>query len=219
MDLASPAITNYMAIGTPYTNNSQISFQSGAQVTTLTPTTDSGGTIASYSISPSLPAGLHFNTSSGIISGTPSVEISETSFTVAGSNMCGTTSHILRITVTSQPLPSDANDPDELNIKIVVGVVLVTVSASLSAIFFYRRFINSRTAPIASVVPFDETLWHRSVAKSTGKVYWIQMQTGEISYTNPNPNNAVEAAVHHEKERGNFLQSDLQPDMLAESKK
>ncbi len=45
-----------------------------------------GGNVSSWSISPSLPEGLEFNTTNGLINGVASVEFNRTTFTVSGSN-------------------------------------------------------------------------------------------------------------------------------------
>ena len=42
----------------------------GVAITTLTPT-NTGGPVLTWAISPALPAGLSFNTSTGVLSGTP----------------------------------------------------------------------------------------------------------------------------------------------------
>ena len=61
--------------------------------------TSSGGTITSYSISPSVSAGLTFNTSTGILSGTPTETRTTTLYTITGSNSSGsaTETFILRV--------------------------------------------------------------------------------------------------------------------------
>lgn len=51
-------------------NPSTVSFTQGVVITSMAPTV-SGFAVTGYSISPSLPAGLNFDTSTGIISGTP----------------------------------------------------------------------------------------------------------------------------------------------------
>ena len=72
-DIAPSSIT--------YTPNS-LSLTKDTTMTTATPTS-SGGAVTSWSISPSsLPAGLSFSTSTGAISGTPTVTSSSTSYTV-----------------------------------------------------------------------------------------------------------------------------------------
>jgi gliding motility-associated-like protein len=52
--------------------------------------TNSGGTATSYAISPALPAGLSFNTTTGAISGTPTASLARTTFTISGTNSDGT---------------------------------------------------------------------------------------------------------------------------------
>ena len=49
-----------------------------------------GGAADSYSISPALPSGLLFNTSTGIISGTPTVALQSSTYTISGTNSDGT---------------------------------------------------------------------------------------------------------------------------------
>jgi hypothetical protein len=62
--------------------------------------TSTGGAIASYSISPALPAGLTFNTSTGLISGTPTETRTVTTHTITATNASGsaTTNYRLRVT-------------------------------------------------------------------------------------------------------------------------
>ena len=60
-----------------------------------------GGTIASYAISPSAPAGLAFNTTTGVLSGTPSSTQSATAYSVTATNASGSASRTFTLTVTS----------------------------------------------------------------------------------------------------------------------
>ncbi len=55
----------------------------------LSPTVS--GNVVSYSISPSLPAGLSFNTNTGVISGTPTATSAAASYTVTATNASGST--------------------------------------------------------------------------------------------------------------------------------
>jgi hypothetical protein len=61
--------------------------------------TNSGGTVVSYSVSPSLPAGLRFSTTSGIISGTPSAVTAAANYTVTATNSGGSATATLTINV------------------------------------------------------------------------------------------------------------------------
>lgn len=66
-------------------------------ITNLSPTVT--GTVASYSITPTLPTGLAFNTTTGVISGTPTVLSASTNYTVTATNTFGSTTSILSIQV------------------------------------------------------------------------------------------------------------------------
>ena len=70
----------------------------GVVITANNPTS-TGGAVASYSVSPALPAGLSLSTSTGIISGTPTAAAATTTYTVTATNAGGTTTVVLTITV------------------------------------------------------------------------------------------------------------------------
>jgi DNA-binding beta-propeller fold protein YncE len=61
----------------------------------------SGGSVASYSVVPTLPWGLSMNTTTGVIEGTPTVATPETNYTVTAYNASGSASVSLSITVTN----------------------------------------------------------------------------------------------------------------------
>lgn len=71
------------------------------QITPLNPTIQ--GTVSGYSISPSLPTGLSIAASTGVISGTPTVVSSRTSYTVTASGPGGNTTTQLSIVVDDVP--------------------------------------------------------------------------------------------------------------------
>ncbi|MBO4122178.1 putative Ig domain-containing protein [Cupriavidus gilardii] len=58
-----------------------------------------GGPIDAYAITPALPAGLLFDTRTGVINGTPTAAAAEASYTVTGRNAGGQTTVTLRIAV------------------------------------------------------------------------------------------------------------------------
>ncbi len=72
----------------------------------------SGGEATQFSVSRALPAGLSFNTQTGVISGTPSAELAQTTFVVTASNSAGSVTTQFTITVAAaqvgQWLPADA---------------------------------------------------------------------------------------------------------------
>lgn len=60
-----------------------------------------GGTIASYAISPAAPTGLSFNTSTGLLSGTPSTVQTATAYTITATNATSTATRTFTLTVTA----------------------------------------------------------------------------------------------------------------------
>jgi hypothetical protein len=75
-----------------------VSYPTGYAITPNNPTVT--GVVSTWAISPALPAGLSFNTSSGVISGTPTSVTSAANHTVTASNAAGSTQATVNITVT-----------------------------------------------------------------------------------------------------------------------
>ena len=73
-------------------------YTAGTAIVNLSPNT-TGGAVSSYSISPSLPAGLSISPSTGIISGTPTVVSAATLYTVTATNAGGSVTPTLTIMV------------------------------------------------------------------------------------------------------------------------
>ena len=69
----------------------------GAAIGSLTPTVT--GTVAAYSVSPALPAGLSISTYTGVISGTPSAVSASATYTVTATNGTGSTTATVTIEV------------------------------------------------------------------------------------------------------------------------
>ena len=70
---------------------------------------NSGGAVSSFSISPSLPSGLTFNSSNGSISGTPTQAQSQSSYTITATNSGGSSSATFTLTVVA--LVTDTDGP------------------------------------------------------------------------------------------------------------
>ena len=87
---APPASLSYASNPAVYTK--------GSALTSNTPTS-SGGAVVSYAVSPALPTGLTLNTSTGIISGTPTVLSAAANYTITATNTEGSTTTSLNITV------------------------------------------------------------------------------------------------------------------------
>jgi hypothetical protein len=61
--------------------------------------TSSGGTVASYSLTGTLPAGVSFSTTTGRITGTPTVTQTATTYTITATNTSGSTTATFTLTV------------------------------------------------------------------------------------------------------------------------
>jgi hypothetical protein len=79
---------------------SSYSFTVGNAISNISPTY-SGDAATGWSISPALPTGLSFNTSTGVISGTPTVTSGATNYTVTATNATGNGTTILSIATTA----------------------------------------------------------------------------------------------------------------------
>lgn len=73
-------------------------YQVGSPITANSPTS-SGGAVTSYSVNPTLPAGLSLGSSTGVISGTPTQVSSANDYVVTASNATGSVNATLSITV------------------------------------------------------------------------------------------------------------------------
>jgi acetyltransferase-like isoleucine patch superfamily enzyme len=129
-----------------YTNTS-FSFTEGTAVNEC-PTTLSGDAPITLSISPSLPAGLSFNTSTGCITGTPTETSANTNYTVTATNGAGSDTDTFDIEVEAALVPLAPtieyaettfafNTTDAVNIcpSVLTGdpTIVVSVSPSLPA--------------------------------------------------------------------------------------
>ena len=89
-----------------YTPNSQICTL-GVPITPMLPS-NGGGAGVSYTCTPSLPTGLNFNTSTGLIQGTPSVLSVSTVYTITSFNSGGSSPTTVTLTV-NPPSPAIPN--------------------------------------------------------------------------------------------------------------
>ena len=109
--------------GTPFT------LTKDSAMTTATPTS-SGGAVTSWSISPAVPAGLSFSTSTGEISGTPTAISSSTSYTVTASNTGGSATTTITILVNDAPPASVAYSGSPFTLT--KGIAMTTATPSVS---------------------------------------------------------------------------------------
>jgi len=107
----------------------------GTTIANNTPTS-SGGAVASYAVSPTLPAGLTLDTSTGVISGAPTAETAPAGYTITATNTGGSTTVLLGITVVTPytawsaqhnlaqgPSGDDDGDGNSNTLEFVAGLV------------------------------------------------------------------------------------------------
>ena len=85
----------------------------------------SGGAVDSYSISPTLTAGLTLDTATGAISGTPTATAPSRTYTITASNSAGTDTAMVNITVNAAPV---VNNPAP-----TIATVLVNIDLAVNA--------------------------------------------------------------------------------------
>lgn len=78
-------------------------FTRGSSIASLHPTLTGGGAVTGYAVTPALPAGLSLHSSTGILSGTPSLPSVQTTYTITASNSGGTSVAYIVITINDIP--------------------------------------------------------------------------------------------------------------------
>jgi hypothetical protein len=98
----NPAAPSQLSYPTPWT------LVVGSPITTISPVVT--GTVTSYSVSPALPAGLTLDGSTGVITGTPTTATVQAGYTVRATNVTGSVTFVITITVNALP-PSGLSYP------------------------------------------------------------------------------------------------------------
>jgi len=106
------------------------------------------GTPTSYSISPALPAGLSFSTTTGVISGTPTATATSATYTVTASNAAGSTFATLTIVV----VPAASSGPTIEQAYEGKDPLAVNPDNGLTYLMNYAFGGSDTTAPILPVL-------------------------------------------------------------------
>ena len=120
----------------------------GTAMTTVTPTV-SGGTVTSWSVSPSLPTGLSLDSSTGAISGTPSVVSSSATYTVTASNTGGSDTATLTFVVNDIAASSLTYSPSSLTLTKGTAMTTVTPTSSGGTVTSLVRISLASSRPVA----------------------------------------------------------------------
>ena len=157
---------------------SELTFTAGTPVTTNPITiTNNGGAIVDYTVRDANGQSLFANTGglgiiaiSGIISGTPTISFSATTYTIAANNVAGTSTADITITVNAADAPS---------IRITPATVMATAGTAITPITIDSTgggaVVSYRIDPaIGNGLLFDET---------TGSISGTPTVVGSTSYT------------------------------------
>lgn len=99
----------------------------GTAMSPLSPTVT--GTVTTYSIAPSLPAGLTIDATTGVIAGTPTGASAATSYVVTAQNAGGSTTFSLSLSVLPTP-PSALSYPSPLTLVVNVATPPITATVT-----------------------------------------------------------------------------------------
>ncbi len=152
------------------------------------------GIVDTWTITPSLPAGLTFT--NGVISGTPTVNMTTTLFTVWANNTGGSSNHTLNITILEPMVTLDYN-PE--NVTLVRGTLMAamvpTVTGGQVEVWAIHPALpagltfDNGTVSGTPTVNMTTTMFTVYANNSGGNVthsinLTIQEPTGDLSYTN-----------------------------------
>ena len=127
-------IVNDVAPSISYGTTS-LALEKGTAMTVQSPTS-SGGTVVSYSVSPTLPAGLALDTATGEISGTPTTITSSASYTITATNTGGTDTATMTIIV-NDVAPSISYGTTSLTLEKGTAMTTETITSTGGAVVSY----------------------------------------------------------------------------------
>jgi uncharacterized repeat protein (TIGR02543 family) len=98
-----------------------------------------GGDINSYSVSPNLPNGINLNTTTGVISGTPTLSSPTTTYVVTGTQASTGLQTTANVSITVNKLVTSVNSVTLANSAVQVGVIdTITVVTSVAGNVLFR---------------------------------------------------------------------------------
>jgi hypothetical protein len=178
-------------------------------ITDNTPSS-SGGAVVSYAVSPALPTGLTLNTSSGIISGTPTTLIAVADYTITATNTGGSTPASVSITVVSPysawsaqygllqgPEGDDDGDGNSNHLEFVAGLVPTNASSVFKISVSAVPGEPGHRAIVISPIISDRTYTVKS-SESLQPANWIPL-SGSTSSNNGNERTVIDTAATEAK--------------------
>ncbi|MFZ9727093.1 MAG: putative Ig domain-containing protein, partial [Ilumatobacteraceae bacterium] len=121
----------------------------GAAITATTAYTDTGLGVKYFSIAPALPAGLTFNSATGVLSGTPTEAKAATTYVVTAADGTNYAVATMRLTIAAVP----AMTPASQTISAVVGRAITATSA-----FTASTVTGTKTFSVSPALPAGLTI-------------------------------------------------------------
>ncbi len=122
------------------------------------------GGVGTFTISPTLPAGLNFDAATGTISGTPTAASPATNYIVVATNSCNAVTTVINIAVTAAPVvtitgPANSCEGDGSTLKVTVsiqgGTAPYTISFGHTRIYVGPDCTPLGTGPAGIVIDDD----------------------------------------------------------------
>lgn len=120
-----------------YSSNPAI-YQKGTAIAANTPS-HSGGAVDSYTVSPTLPAGLAMDAKTGVITGTPTAGAASAGYTVKATNTAGSTNLTLTITVNAPVITITAQPANQSVLVGQTAAFSVTATGTGTLTYEWRR--------------------------------------------------------------------------------
>ena len=139
----------------------------------------SGGAVDSYSISPTLTAGLTLDTATGTISGTPTATAPSRTYTITATNSAGSDTAMVNITVNAAPV---VNNPAP-TIADVLGNIDLAVNAQSHTLNVANKFSDPDDTLTFSVQSDNTATVSVAVSGSTVTITPIAIGTTTITVT------------------------------------
>ena len=119
---------NDVAPNTIVYSSHDLILEKGTAMTTTTPAIG-GGTVTTWEISPSIPSGLSFSSTTGAISGTPSsLQTTAVAYTIWANNSGGSTSTQMNITINDQIASISYSTPVEISNNRLLATITPTIT-------------------------------------------------------------------------------------------
>ena len=185
--------------------NSPYVFGKSLAISTITPAlTGGGGTPTACTSAPSLPAGLSINSVTCAITGTPSATSSKTSYTVSASNMAGSATDVIEISVVDTPTALTYNNGINTNPNVLLlikghpltnegsanltgGISTCTTSPQLPA----GLSLNSTNCNITgNPTLVQDSATYRITAENAGVSIFVDINI-KVDWATPKPENLV----------------------------